>query len=258
MADHGFRDYRTYVKDTRLAKLYGDYQKKYATEPRESDKMSARLVMAALREMQPLDRRPRLLDIGCSTGNFLLHLKRILPGIDLTGGDLMQPVIDGCRANPDLEGIRFEIMDVFNIPDAEPFDVITANAVNVYFEPDEYERALVSIRNALRPGGAFIAYEWVFPGDREQRIVETSEWHPDGLKFWFRSEDFMRGVFDRAGFADLDIRPFEIPIDLPKPESTGTDMDLVTYTTRDPATNRRLMWRGALYQPWCHVVARNG
>jgi hypothetical protein len=76
------------------------------------------------------------------------------------------------------------------------------------------------------------------------------------LKFWFRSEDAVNRAFASAGFDDVRVEPFDIPIDLPKPQITGTDADLMTYTVRDAVTGRRLMYRGDLFQPWAHIVAR--
>jgi SAM-dependent methyltransferase len=251
-----FRDYKRYVSDPDWARTYSAYQKKYEVDPRESDRKTARLVLAALRDMPDPGRPPRILDIGCSTGNFLRHLQAICPGAELVGGDLMVPIVEECRRNPTLSRIRFDVMDVFALSTDQPFDAICANAVNVYFEQDEYERAVRSIAGALAPGGAFVAYEWVFPGNREQRIVEKSQGHPEGLKFWFRSEDAVNRAFASAGFDDVRVEPFDIPIDLPKPQMTGTDADLVTYTARDAVTGRRLMYRGDLFQPWAHIVAR--
>jgi SAM-dependent methyltransferase len=256
MTSEKIRDYKIYVSDPSWAQQYSDYQKKYESNPRESDKKSASLVLSALRGMQPLYRSPRILDIGCSTGNFLRHLQTLLPSTDLVGGDLMVPVIEQCRRDSGLRRVEFQVMDVFAIPTDTPFDVVVANAVNVYFEEEEYERAVKSIFDALQPDGTFVAYEWVFPDDREQRIVEKSNGHPEGLKFWFRSEDKVRSALSSAGFVDIDIQPFDIPIDLPKPQMTGTDADLITYTVRDQVTGRRLMFRGTLYQPWAHIVAR--
>lgn len=258
MNEPGFRDYRRYVTDEAWARQYSDYQKRYAVEPRESDKKSARLVLSALLEMRRC--KPRILDIGCSTGNFLAHLRAACDAaeitVELVGGDLMVPAIEECQRNPALAGIQFEVMDVFDLPPIRPFDVIVANAINVYFEPDEYLRALHSIADALAPGGTFIAYEWVFPGDRQQRVIEKSLGHPEGLKFWLRSETFVLDAFSHAGFKGAEVLPFDIPIDLPKPEPNGTDADLMTYTVRDAVTGRRLMYRGALYQPWAHIQAR--
>ena len=52
-----FCDYNRYVSDPEWARTYSAYQKKYEVNPRESDKKSARLVLAALRDMPNL-RRP--------------------------------------------------------------------------------------------------------------------------------------------------------------------------------------------------------
>ena len=254
------KDYHAYVNDHRWYETYSNYQKKYLENPKESDKKSAQLVLSSLKdlkEMLPRERPLRILDIGCSTGNFLAYLRSLLHEAQLIGGDLMVPVIEECLGNPMLQSIQFEVMDVFDIPSNPPFDIIVANAVNVYFEPDEYLAALQSISNALVPGGYFIAYEWVFPEDKEQRIVEKSEGHPEGLKFWFRSQPSVTRALRLAGFDQIEIDPFDIPIDLPKPEVlTGTDADLVTFTVRDADTGRRLMFRGSLFQPWAHIHAR--
>ena len=167
----------------------------------------------------------------------------------------MAPIVEECRNNPDLAGIAFETMDIFDIPAEVPFDVIVANAVTYLFEPEEFEWVSASFAKALSPGGAYVGYELVFPGGREKRVIEKSQAHPEGLKMILRAEDFVGSSFVAAGFDDVDIQPFDIPIDLPKPEPTGTDADLVTYTVRDAVTNRRLMYRGDLFQPWAHIVA---
>jgi SAM-dependent methyltransferase len=251
------RDYKDYVTDTNLATVYAAYQDKYAENPRESDKRSAQLVLQSLRTMQPLGHRPRILDIGCSTGNFLRHLKRLNINADLIGGDLMEPHLDLCRKNPALAGVSFEVMDVFKIPTDQPFDIITANAVNVYFAPDLYGQALLSIAHALRPGGYFIAYEWVHQAPADTRITETSEWQPNGLTFWFRSRAATSLKLEEAGFDRIDIQPFEIPVDLPEPiPGSFEDRNLVTYTIK--TSRGRLMMRGGLNQPWAHIVARKG
>lgn len=235
---------------------YLDYQQsRYADTPKESDKKSARLAIVGLRQMR-LERRPRILEIGCSAACFLMHLRTILPDAELVGGDIMPESISACRANPRLAGIRFEVMDVFELQPA--YDVIVANAVNVYFDQAEYERALRGIGNALVPGGWYVAYEWAFLGERQQLVEEKTPSHPYGIKFWYRSEANIRKALLGAGFNEIEVIPFDIPIDIPPIANPrpGSDDELVTHTRMDPVTGRRLMYRGELYQPWCHIVAR--
>ena len=59
-----------------LSTDYLEYQKRYATKIRESDKILIDMVNNCLSE---LEKEIKLLDIGASTGNFLLHLKKIIP-----------------------------------------------------------------------------------------------------------------------------------------------------------------------------------
>src|SRR6267154_1785391 len=92
-----------------------------------------------------------LLDIGCSTGNLLLHIKRAFPKMKLAGGELAESSLTTARANPELAGVEFRTMDMLKITGT--YDCITANAVTYLFEWPEYERAIQSIADALRPGG---------------------------------------------------------------------------------------------------------
>jgi SAM-dependent methyltransferase len=252
------RDHKNYVTDQTFAAAYAEYQDKYADNPRESDKRTAQLVLQSLRALQPMDHRPRILDIGCSTGNFLRHLKRLNINADLIGGDLMESHLDICRKNPALAGVSFQTMDVLDLPVDRPFDIITANAVNQMFDLHEYKQAMKSIGRALMPGGWFIAYEFVHNDLAERKIVETSKWHPDGLAIWFRSHAFVTLALKEADFYFADITPFDIGIDLPKPVPGSIEAQtLVTHTIKTDSGSRLLM-RGALNQPWAHIVARKG
>ena len=200
--------------------------------------------------MQPLHRKPRILDIGCSTGNFLLHLKNVIPDVDLFGGDLMKPVVEECRANPDLAGIQFEVMDLFDL--SGDFDIVVGNAITFNYANDDFDRAMKSIG---RVGRTYVGYEYVFPGEREQTVEEKGYWNKS-YTFHFRSETRMVSACKAGGFDEVEVLPFDIPVDLPKPEPSGTEAELATYTVRDEVSGRRLMFRGSLYQPWAHVVAR--
>lgn len=79
-------DYHHYVGDETFLRDYNAYQKKYAGQIRESDKVLIQLVREIAERSGSLEERFRLLDIGCSTGNLLLHLKHAFPSMELTGG----------------------------------------------------------------------------------------------------------------------------------------------------------------------------
>jgi SAM-dependent methyltransferase len=194
----------------------------------------------------------RVLDIGCSTGNLLAHLKDAFPDIRLAGGDLFHEVIERCRARPELAGVALDVMDVRAMPSDRRFDLVIANAVLYRFSASEFEACCIGIARVLDTGGWLVAWDWYHPFNVEVRIIEESKWHPSGLALHMRSYAKTRTVLTKVGFEEVRFQPFELPIDLPQPEDMAS---LATYTRRDE-NGVRLQFRGPLCQPWCHVIAR--
>ena len=82
--------YKDFVKDEKYLNMYHGYQDRYVDNARENDKVIIQYVKEIVDESK---HTLELLDIGCSTGNLLRHLKRNIPNIKLTGGDLLPETI---------------------------------------------------------------------------------------------------------------------------------------------------------------------
>jgi SAM-dependent methyltransferase len=241
--------YREYVKDEQFLRDYNSYQAKYAKQMRESDKVLVGLIRELLAKRGTGQRR--LLDIGCSTGNLLLHLRRLLPDVALTGGDLAESSLAECRANPELKGVEFKSLDILDLPAAPSYDLIVVNAVLYMMEDLQFEKAVRSMAGALQPGGGIAMFDFFHPFEQDLSIMEVSKTHPTGLRLRFRPKSLASRVLQEAGFAHLQFRPFTLPIELPR---NPDDSELITYTV---ATSEgvRLPFRGTLFQPWCHLTA---
>lgn len=217
-----------------------EYQRAmYRAEPKESDKVILELLSG---------KRGRLLDIGCSNGNLLKHIKGRY-GFDLHGGDISSLRIQTCAQDPELAGIDFQVMDVMDLP-PESFDVIVANAVLCMLDKRQYAIAAKSISAALRPGGSLITFDWLHTADQNLAITEVTDEIPEGVKLYFRSFKWTREILSGAGFCDINFHPFNIPIDLPLDHTSA----IRTHTTK-MADGGRLQFRGVLLQPWCHLTA---
>lgn len=236
--------YDHYVKDKQFLDYYNEYQKRYASQMAERDKVMLKLIATATAG-QPAS----LLDIGCSTGNLLLHTRRFFSNLTLFGGELAESSLEAARANPELQGVTFQAMDMLDIPGQ--YDVIVCNAVTYLFDNALFDKAIASVAKALKPGGTFIDFEWFNPFDQHLEINEKSQSHPDGLTIHVRTYREVRAALTKAGLSRVQFNPFHMPIDLPPPDMDG---DVITYTKK-MEDGDRLSMRGVLNQPWCHMVA---
>lgn len=238
-------DYKSYVKDEQFLGAYNEYQQKYSVIPSERDRATAELVGWAM------PHGGTLLDIGCSTGNFLKYLRKRVPDVHLTGGDLADSSLECARAN--VPDVNFVLMDMLDIKGK--YDVIVANAVPCLFNWAIYGEALSSAFEALNPGGTYIEYGWFHPHEgHDLKIVEYTELHPHGLNLYFRPYNKTAKVVYGVGFRAVRFQPFGLSIDLPEPPRDGVP---ISYT-RKTEEGDRLCFRGSLYQPWCHMIAKKG
>src|SRR3546814_12909384 len=70
-------------------------------------------------------------------GNLLYHLQPIFSGWTLEGGDIFPNVIEACRRDPDLAGIRFDTLNILKLEPSPSYDVIVVNAVLSRFRSAE-------------------------------------------------------------------------------------------------------------------------
>lgn len=108
------------------------------------------LIAWAIRTHFPAART--VLDLGCGTGGVAAHLRRTLPGTEMTASDLLEAGLS--RARRRLDGVRLVQMDARSLPFEEEFDVI--GAFDMLEHVDEDEAVIAEMFRAVRPGGGVI------------------------------------------------------------------------------------------------------
>lgn len=132
----------------------------------------------------------KLLDIGCSTGRFLLAAKR--RGWDVSGVEVSKKAATIAR---DISGARVGVGSVGDLRMGESFDAVTAWEVLEHVpDPVSFVTTAVSL---LRRGGVLglSVPNWDSPWMRQSRNPE--HWPPYHLTFW--NHKTLGRLFDQVG-----------------------------------------------------------
>jgi SAM-dependent methyltransferase len=247
------KDYQQYVS------LYEKHHEgetanspQYRAAPRESDLVMLQKVAALL----PKAPRPSaLLDLCCSTGNFLHHLRGRQPELRLCGADLAAGIIGQNLNDPDLAGIAFQVSDIVTdnlAASLGSFSMVTINAALQFLSPGDLEAVVANIAAVLAPGGYFLNFDCYQPYNLELAIHTRTLLYPQGIKKYFHHTGVVTELLTANGFGDIVFEEFNINIDLPESAEAPGDISR-TVTLAD---GRRLQFVGAIYQPWCFLTAR--
>jgi ubiquinone/menaquinone biosynthesis C-methylase UbiE len=105
------------------------------------------------------DVRPgqRVLEIGCGTGNLLLLVKRLRPGVEVVGLDPDAKALARARRKARREALAVELdegfADALPYPDAA-FDRVLSAFMFHHLEAEDRVEALAEVARVLRPGGS--------------------------------------------------------------------------------------------------------
>jgi SAM-dependent methyltransferase len=110
---------------------------------------------------------PRVLDIGCATGDFLYFLRTLYPDASLTGIDLEPEfVARASQAVPDADFTTADIFSGANLP-ADKFDLVFMSGFNYLFS--QYEPWIRNVVSLTRYS-AYV-FGWFNPEDLDVRAT---------------------------------------------------------------------------------------
>ena len=148
-----------------------------ATDYRRQSSLQETMAQTHLAKLE-LRGSERVLDIGCGDGRITAAIAARVPNGSVLGVDPSHRMVEYASAQfgpPDHSNLRFEVGDARTLPYQSEFDlVISFNAL--HWVPEQ-EKALKSIRKALRPGGSTLL-QFVGHGTRtslEHVIRETRQ-----------------------------------------------------------------------------------
>lgn len=194
-------------------------------------------------------------DMACGGGANIAYMSSIFENVFFTGIDLLDELV--IYGNKQLEGkdnCRLYQGDWYNLDTKwiGKFNGIISFQTLSWLP--EYENALSSLA-MLNPDWIAIS-SLFYEGDIEYTIKVKDYYRPYGNKEYgeayynIYSLNRIKEYFKQLGYSQFDYVPFDIDLDLPKPES----LDLGTYTIKTE-DKKRIQVSGALMMPWYFIVA---
>ena len=122
-----------------------------------------------------------LLDIGCSRGELLYHIKNDLKNhTSLVGLDYSQTLIDNAKQHEFLNDISFVVGDAENFCLSQEFDFIVCSGVTGYF--DTLDKLFTSINDHLKVGGTALVFHLFNKFDIDVLVKYRNNHYFDGFK----------------------------------------------------------------------------
>ncbi|MFB7723678.1 class I SAM-dependent methyltransferase [Nocardia sp. NPDC056100] len=176
----------------------------------------------------------RILDVGCGAGaTTIAAAQRMGASGSCTGVDISEPMIAAATARGVDSGARVDfLLADAQTHDFEPasFDLILSR-FGVMFFPDPVA-AFTNLRSATREGGALRFLAW--RGTQDNPFMTTAERAAAPLlpnlpprvanqpgQFGFADPEFVRGVLDKSGWADISVRPADVRCAMPEESLVG-------------------------------------
>jgi phosphoethanolamine N-methyltransferase len=147
-----------------------------------------------------------VLDIGCGAGGIDIALVRAHGAGFVTGIDVEDTVLDHARSLVEKAGLVGRIGCTKVAPGALPFapgsfDVVFSKDSIVHI-PDKHALAREVFR-VLRPGGWFLASDWLIGHDGPPSPMMAAYIEAEGLDFGMASPARYRAALSEAGFTDV-------------------------------------------------------
>ncbi len=148
----------------------------------------------------------RVLDIGCGAGGITLSLARDYGAASVVGIDVESPVCDTARKLIEDAGFSDQIEIHKVIPGPFPFADQTFDIVfskdSIVHITDKEALAAEAFR-VLKPGGWFVASDWLISHDHEPSAQMKQYIALEGLDFAMASPGRYQRALENAGFANV-------------------------------------------------------
>jgi len=147
-----------------------------------------------------------VIDIGCGIGGLDVLLVREHGAASVTGVDIEQPILDRAAVRAGAEGLSdrltYKLIAPGPLPfDPESFEVVFSKDAMIHI-PDK-EALFADVIRTLRPGGLFIASDWMRRDDNPPSPEMEYYLEVEDVEFGMASQERYIKALQEAGFVGI-------------------------------------------------------
>jgi ubiquinone/menaquinone biosynthesis C-methylase UbiE len=151
----------------------------------------------------------KVIDIGCGIGGIDVLLVHEHGAAGVTGVDIEQPVLDQSMARAGAKGLSdrlsYRLVEPGPLPfEPASFDVVFSKDAMIHI-PDK-EALFADVYRILRPGGLFVASDWMRCDDNPASSEMEYYLKVEGLNFGMASPGRYAKALEKAGFFEIRLR----------------------------------------------------
>lgn len=181
----------------------------YYSNPKESFKFLANLIYNDFK-------KPSILDIGCSKGEFLNYVKNNFDYEILYGIDYSENLINIAKQHANLKdnNIFFQVADAENFQIDSKFDAIVMSGVLSYFDNPSF--CIKQIANHIKHNGYIYIYGFFNDYDVDVLVqYRNNKFFNSFEKGWnYHSVETLSKIFAKNDIKVIDIKNFDVDFDI--------------------------------------------
>ncbi len=153
-------------------------------------------------------RGKHVLDIGCGSGGIAVGLANEFNAQRVTGIDVEKPVVEAARRRVENAGlsdiIEIKLVSPGPFPfEDESFDIVFSKDSIIHIA--DKEMLAKQAYRVLRPGGWFVASDWLISHDDEPSQAMKDYIKQEGLEFRMASPGRYESALEKAGFSNISL-----------------------------------------------------
>ena len=144
----------------------------------------------------------KIIDVACGDGSFCEYLAS--RGFqNVLGIDVSDEIISRNKERMKGKGIRYEVMDFFDLPDNEVFDVVFCKLLLHHIQPEDEVRFLNEIVSFVRPNGGLLFFSFLKTSNTTTPFIERKSYFTKAHKVIMYNPEYVKNSLSNLGLREL-------------------------------------------------------